>query len=111
MDKVFTTRVGGFHITFPNGLCISVQIGAGMYSDNHSNIYDWDKQVGSYESDTAEIAVLHKNNLLIPFDDWYDQVKGYCTLEEVWDVMKKIKEITDVPKFLEECNARAHDRR
>ena len=59
MRKGFvSTMRKGFHMTFPNGLTVSVQWGAGNYCDNHfpdDKDFSWSKDA---ESDTAEVAVF-----------------------------------------------------
>ena len=82
----------GFHIEFENGLTISVQFGYGNYCDNYNN-----KDVlvdGKLSSNTAEIAIWDKN------DKWLtrkfikginDDVVGHLKADEVFDIMKKVK--------------------
>lgn len=65
----------GFSMTFANGNTISVQFGAGNYCAN------------KLESNTccanAEIAIWDKNNKDYTFADDWDQVKGYCSADDV----------------------------
>lgn len=70
-----TPVASGFQLTFENGNTISVQFGFGNYCEN--------KFTGQKECKNAEIAIWNKD------DRWYsfecDQVKGYCTTDEVAD--------------------------
>jgi len=74
----------GFHITFENGWTVSVALGAGSYSDNR-----WSGNFSSphNESRTAEIAAMKG-------DEWHhfaeDNVKGFCTPEQVLEFMNEI---------------------
>ena len=65
----------GFQITFENGNTISVQFGCGNYCEQRH------ESTGS--SSDAEVAIWNKAG------DWYDfgsdQVKGWCTPDEVAD--------------------------
>lgn len=89
----FGVNKGGFHITFDNGITVSVQIGAGMYSDNHdADILEFSKSGDcSAKSTTAELAIFYKGKGL---KGWLteefngdDQVSGWQTVE---DVMKAL---------------------
>lgn len=77
----------GFWITFENGYKVSVQWGSGSYSDNH-NRFD---SVIPNDSTTAEIAAWDTIA-----DEWYrpegwdDDVKGYCTPDEVAAFINKV---------------------
>lgn len=60
-----STMRRGFHMTFKNGLTISVQWGAGNYCDNHfpeDLDFSYSKDA---KSDTAEIAVITPNGEFI----------------------------------------------
>lgn len=73
----------GFHIEFPNGYRVSVQLGGGNYSANY------DEPIVSHaknlpESHTAEVAVIapiapgrENNGGLLRLPGWSDTVQGY----------------------------------
>ena len=98
MAKFVSTWQKGFHMTFENGLTVSVQWGAGNYCDNHFPVdgdYSWSKDA---ESNTAEVAVLHGRTFLnanhfMPEEeaDWMDEVVGYLTPEQVVDLLMRVK--------------------
>lgn len=78
----------GFHITFDNGVTVSVQFGWGNYCDNYSIREDSDAYM--LESKNAEIAIWDKN------EDWItkeydgelcDDVKGYVEVKEILDIL------------------------
>ena len=68
MGKFKSTDRKGFHITFENGLTVSVQWGGGNYCENHDNM-DFSR-TKDMESKDAEVAVwsnerwLNANNFL-----------------------------------------------
>jgi hypothetical protein len=86
MKNISITQGKGFHMTFANGWTVSVQFGAGNYSDNYAAPFPYDSQFqnncGALGSDTAEIAAFRKDT-----EVWHDfggdTVKGYCTPNEV----------------------------
>lgn len=88
----------GFHITFANGVTVSVQFGVGNYCDNHSAFgllgHELEKQV--IGSSNAEIAIWGKdgNWLTKEFRDMGDDVLGYLTPTEVLDALLWAKERT-----------------
>ena len=78
----------GFHMTFENGVTVSVQFGAGNYCDNH------DEDITSIipkntTSSNAEIAIWTKNNKWITkeYQDKGDDVLGWLTANEVLDAL------------------------
>lgn len=96
MGKFKSTERQGFHITFENGLTVSVQWGAGNYCENHDNMdFSCTKDM---ESKDAEVAVwsnecwLNANNFLSDEDvDWRDDVVGWLTPEQVVDLLVRVK--------------------
>lgn len=84
MRKTFSITGGrGFQITFPNGVILSTQFGAGNYSENYHGPFDFNKN--DWASDDAEIAIIgpkgqwltkefkDDNDDVLPrqkFDDW-----------------------------------------
>lgn len=96
MGKFKSTDRKGFHITFENGLTVSVQWGGGNYCENHDNI-DFSR-IKDMESKNAEVAVwsnecwLNANNFLSDEDaDWCDDVVGWLTPEQVVDLLVRVK--------------------
>ena len=77
----------GYQITFENGWTISVQWGYGNYCDNRSISQDGWNNTKDLESKTAEIAMWDKD------DKWFgfgtDEVKGYCSANEVAEWIDK----------------------
>ena len=64
MKKFVSTMRKGFHMTFENGLTVSVQWGAGNYCDNHfPDDMDFSCSKDA-QSDTAEVAVMHGRKFL-----------------------------------------------
>jgi len=82
----------GFSITFNNGWTISVQWHEGAYTsrpDRMSARFEKPEYGTEISSPDAEIAIWNKGG------DWYDfgtdQVKGYCTADEVAEWIEKVK--------------------
>lgn len=79
----------GFHITFPSGLTLSTQFGAGSYITNRPSFGD--KAYGA--SDDCEIAIWDATgdwktrDVLGP--DIGDDVKGYVTVADWSDIVSK----------------------
>lgn len=65
----------GFHITFENGYTVSVQFGKGNYSDQGET--------------TAEVAAWGPDRKWVKLSE-YDDVKGWCTPNEVLEIMNQI---------------------
>jgi hypothetical protein len=89
----------GFHITFDNGVTLSTQIGAGTYSDNHDEPFDFEKPRKSWDADEVEVAIWKgKNNWItkeytknqegdsvigwVKFDEWL-KIFDWCRNYEV----------------------------
>lgn len=97
MGQFKSTMRKGFHMTFENGLTVSVQWGLGNYCDNR-NIMDF-SFTKDMESSDAEVGVFHGerilnvNNFLSEKDAcWHDDVAGYLTPEQVVDLLVRVKE-------------------
>lgn len=81
----------GFHITFENGWTVSVQWGAGNYSDNYDlGILSRSHKYGNRvpPSPTAEIAAWSSQLEWYKFE--HDEVEGYQTPAQVLEFMNKI---------------------
>ena len=96
MGKFKSTDRKGFHITFENGLTVSVQWGGGNYCENRYNAdFSLTKDM---ESKNAEVAVwsdecfLNANNFTSDEDaDSCDCVVGWLTPEQVVDLLARVK--------------------
>ena len=96
MGKFRSTERKGFHMTFENGLTVSVQWGGRNYCENHDNM-DF-SHTKDMESRNAEVAVwsnerwLNANNFLSEEEaDWCDDVVGWLTPEQVVDLLMRVK--------------------
>lgn len=98
MRKGFvSTRRRGFHMTFPNGLTVSVQWGAGNYCDNHDDM-DFTHSKDA-ESDTAEVAVIDERGEFIDPQRFFDyeinsdgEVAGYLDPSQVVDLLANVRD-------------------
>ena len=85
----------GFHITFKNGVTVSVQFGIGNYCQHHNSDIKIgvEKEFRKWESKNAEVAIWNKNGEWItkkcPYLDVaeYDDVAGYVSTDEIIDVL------------------------
>lgn len=100
MKKGFvSTMRKGFHMTFPNGLTVSVQWGAGNYCDNHfpkDRDFTFSKDA---ESDTAEVAVINSRGKFIDPQRFFDyeiysdgEVAGYFTPSQVVELLANVRD-------------------
>ena len=107
----------GFNMKFPNGFSLSVQFSEFNYCDRRTYEPFENKEDGEHwESETAEIAIIYKGNLMNVFEAYklgdemrVDSVKGWVdtsyvaeiinivskasTQEEVFEGVKNIKSI------------------
>jgi hypothetical protein len=70
----------GFHMTFDNGWTASVQWGGGNYCSNR-NLEQFGGPVPA--SNTAEVAAWHTDGRRYRGKGWSDDLKGWCSPEEV----------------------------
>lgn len=100
MRKGFvSTMRKGFHMTFPNGLTVSVQWGAGNYCDNHfpeDKDFTFSKDA---ESNTAEVAVIRPDGEFIDPQQFLDydihtdgEVAGWLDPSQVADLLVKVRD-------------------
>ena len=78
----------GFHITFENGVTVSVQFGYGNYCENRDHPDGFGLK--NAESNDAEVAVWTKSKrwILQEYDeDLSDNVGGYFSSDKVLDIM------------------------
>ena len=83
----------GFHLTFPNGITVSVQFGPCSYSEHYDDdMMEWVelKGKGNIESRDAEVAIWKDSGEWITheYDGNSDQVMGYKSFEDVWEILK-----------------------
>lgn len=99
MRKGFvSTMRKGFHMTFPNGLTVSVQWGAGNYCDNHFPA-DLDFTLTKdAKSDTAEVAVIGPDGEFIDPQQFFDRdinsdgdVAGWLSPSDVVDLLVSVR--------------------
>lgn len=85
----------GFHMTFENGVTVSVQWGSGNHCENKNDNYDAAKNAkSSYDCLTAEVAAWTRDGeWILPqlIDLEYDTVIGYQTTEDVLRIMELAK--------------------
>lgn len=89
----------GFHMSFENGLTVSVQFGAGNYCDNYHDM-DFFSDKDAQSSD-AEIAIWHKDHtepldwisvnyfLADAYGEGHGGVCGYLSPEQVAELLYK----------------------
>lgn len=91
--KVLGTDKGHFWLTFENGYTISVFNGFGSYSENH---FRKEYEFASVDSNDCEIAILYNNMFVTSrFVECNDSVKGYVSVEELAEIICKIKNYKD----------------
>jgi len=82
----FEVTPNGFWITFENGYAISVQWGKINYCDNKN-------KTGVHKTGTtAEVAIYEPNGSWHRFDN-HDICKGWCSPEEVLELMEYCKNL------------------
>ena len=83
---MLTNTPMGFHLEFTNGWIISVQWGPMNYCSNGKafpRVDPFDGDYHEFESNTAEIAVFHREHTkMYPLSD-HDDVKGWLNADEV----------------------------
>ncbi len=100
MRKGFvSTMRKGFQMTFPNGLTVSVQWGAGNYCDNYfpeDMDFSFSKDA---KSDTAEIAVIDPRGEFIDPQRFFDyeirsdgMVAGYFDPSQVVELLANVRD-------------------
>jgi len=98
----FSTSGKGFHLTFENGLTISVQWGFGNYCSNKCGRWNELEELQknrTFGSETAEIAVWDESGKWMLFEN--DQVKGWLQADEVADYITKVKNATSLDELHE----------
>ena len=97
--KFLSTMRKGFHMTFENGLTVSVQWGAGNYCDNHfpeDRDFTFSKDA---ESDTAEVAVIDPRGKFIDPQKFFDyeinsdgMVAGWLDPSQVVELLANVRD-------------------
>lgn len=85
----------GFHITFQNGVTVSVQFGGGMHCDNLRVDIGTEMHLHVLECDNAEVAIFIRDDSKAPggwltqqySKDENDVILGYQTPAEVLDIL------------------------
>ena len=104
MRKGFvSTMRKGFHMTFENGLTVSVQWGAGNYCDNHfPNDMDFTFSKDA-ESNTAEIAVFGEDGEFINPQTFFlyeistdGEVAGWLDPSQVVDLLTNVRNYPNI---------------
>lgn len=97
MASIRITDGKGVHLTFENGLTISIQIGRGNYCQNYDYpSYHIDHKNPLPASETAEIAVWATDDAMIDIQDC--EVKGYVPVEHV---LRFVEFLRSLPSDLE----------
>jgi hypothetical protein len=86
----------GFHLTFENGLTISVQIGYGNYCENYNinNTLQDGTTPRKMKCKNAEIGIWDEHGNWVTRDfikDLDDDVVGYIVADEIADLINKVK--------------------
>ena len=85
-----STQNKGFHLTFENGLTISVQFGRGNYCANRWN----DNGRDFTECEDAEIAIWDDRGNEYLFGN--DTVKGYVSADEVAQYISRVQKAENI---------------
>lgn len=96
----------GFHIAFPNGYTVSVQMGPGTYSSNYNEMFDGrrERPKEDRQADVVEVAVF-----ALESREWYhvpkevtekggEDVMEYMTLADVMRVLAHVAELLPVKR-------------
>ena len=81
-----------FHITFENGITVSILISFGSYSDNHDGDIGTELDQRRMISSNAELAAWKPDGAFITKDirpDAGDDVLGWQTPEQILDFLNK----------------------
>jgi len=97
MSEFVITQGKGFGITFENGWYVSVQFGPFNYCDNqdykaHEDYEGNSREAGAKGCKNAECAVFDPDGNMIPFPgNEHDTIKGWMGVNEVMDLLNKIR--------------------
>lgn len=99
-SKITLFNNKGFHLTFENGMTISVRIGESSYSHRIESA-----KPDLSESFNSEIAIWNKEGEWFNFG--YDDVKGYCSPDEIADwiyIVKNSNTFNEITEKVEKLN-------
>jgi len=84
-------RNSNFHITFDNGVTVSILIAGGSYSDNHDGEIGDEQKQKSMLSSNAEIAVWTKDNKWITGEltGKGNDVEGWVEPDDILVILNK----------------------
>jgi hypothetical protein len=97
------TNGRGFHLNFPNGVTLSVQIGAGNYADNYNHSFSDEGPLPP--SGLAEIAVWPTSGDMVNING--DSVAGYVPIEDVLSMVPMLSALPNgaTATQIEDCVA------
>ncbi|MFA5444744.1 MAG: hypothetical protein WC262_07195 [Bacteroidales bacterium] len=102
------TGKGGFHITFENGVTVSVQFHPGMHADNYDEILTSNEDRRYWASKTAEVMAWDANHETITKaltnDEDDDPVADYQTPDQVLAIFNRARNFP--PKLVDNCEVR-----
>lgn len=91
----------GFQVTFPNGVTLSTQFGAGSYGDNYNAPFPREATVKGAESDRVEIAAF-----VAPGGEWVTkEICAAAGLEDPSDDVVGYVVVGDWLKLVNACAA------
>lgn len=95
---MITTHRGHFTIEFKNGYMLSIFNDYGSYSSNHLKSELVDSFINNenirIESEDCEVAILYKNNFVTDkVLGCGDKIKGYVDVEELVEIINKVKNL------------------
>lgn len=108
---MFKSVNGGFQMTFSNRITISVMFRSGNYCEHRNS--EWEvveKNIrinGSHASKDAEIAIWNEEDTWLRFD--YDQVKGWCSANEVADWIVRASSADTLASLQEEIDEKREE--
>lgn len=90
-----------FHMTFSNGMTISIRCGFGSYSENGDRLWCGNSNGNGTQSNNAEVAVFHNGklidaNLFRPngMEHSQDTVIGWASANDIADIIFAVKNAT-----------------
>lgn len=101
MGNFRTIRSRGFEITFENEASVSVYICPGSYSDNYNEVLNYQTDLLSNKSKTAQIEVRYEYHSVSP--ECYaqgidvfksDSVLGYVSTDDFVEILNRVRKMT-----------------
>jgi hypothetical protein len=83
----------GFHMTFPNGMTVSVQFGPLNYCQNREEPFASEQEAGANGCEEAEVAVIRRDGTMLRLSE-HDTVRGWVNPTGVLEIMKIAAELT-----------------